>query len=138
MRHLMRLSVGPLAGVALFLAGCGHASSPPPKPAPSPTVALHLSAGPVVAAPNGEFKVVLTATGQQVGKTYSLLAIGAVYSHVGIPSLGAREGRSWTVEYAEEGTSGQTRFSLSGPLPALAGPGPSAAPPASNTVVVKW
>lgn len=131
MRYVFRLSLGLLAGVALLVAGCGHASSPPPKPAPSPAVALHLSAGPVVAVGGGEFKVLLTATGQQVGKSYSLLASGAVYAHVGIPALGARDGSSWTVEYTEEGTSGRTRFVLSGPVP-------SARPPVSNTVVVKW
>ena len=131
MRHFFRLSLGLLAGATLFLAGCGHASSPPPKVSPRLGAELHLSAGPVRAAANGEHIVVLTATGQQVGKSYSLLASGAVYAHVGIPALGARDGSSWTVEYTEEGTSGRTRFVLSGPVP-------SARPPVSNTVVVKW
>ena len=133
MRHLMRLSVGLLAGVALLVAGCGQAVSPPPKST------LHLSAGPVKAGPNGEHVVVLTALGAaKVGKTYSLTATGAPFHRLGVPSLGTRERAGWTVEYTEEGTAGQTKFTVSGPLPALAGPGPSAAPPRSNTVVVTW
>lgn len=132
MRHFLRLSVGLLAGVTLFLAGCGQASSPPPKVSPRLGAELHLSAGPVRAAANGEHIVVLTATGQaKVGKTYSLSASGAVFSPLGVPFLGARDGSSWTVEYTEEGTSGRTRFVLSGPVP-------STSPGRSNTVVVTW
>ena len=140
MRYFLRLSVGLLAGAALLVAGCGQAASPPHKGrAASPAVALHLSAGPVVAAANGEFKVVLTALGAaKVGETYTLSASGAPFHRLGVPFLGTRERAGWTVEYTEEGTSGQTSFVLSGPLPALAGPGPSAPPPRSNTVVVKW
>ncbi len=130
MRHLMRLSVGLLAGVALFLAGCGHASSPPPKAHANLGSALHLSAGPVVAVGGGEFKVVLTGIGQQVGKSYSLTATGATFHRLGM-ALGAPEGSSWQIQYTEEGTSGRTRFTMLGPVP-------SAAPPTSNTVVVTW
>ncbi len=132
MRYVLRFSVGLLAGAALLVAGCGQAVSPPPKST------LHLSASPVRTGSNGEHIVVLTSMGQQVGKTYTLTPSGAPFHRLGVPFLGTRERTGWTVEYTEEGVSGQTRFVLSGPVPALAGPGPSASPPRSNTVVVTW
>ncbi len=134
----LRLSVGALGAAALLVAGCGHAASAPPKAHANVASALHLSAGPVKAGPGGEHIVVLTATGQQVGKTYTLTPSGAPFHRLGVPFLGTREDGSWTVEYTDEGVSGQTSFVLSGPVPSLAGPGPSASPPRSNTVVVTW
>lgn len=132
MRYCWRRSVGLLAGVALFVAGCGQASSPPLKAHAAAGSALRLSAGPVKAAANGEHIVVLTATGQaKVGKSYSLTASGAVFAPLGVPSLGTRKRAGWTVEYREEGTSGRTRFVLIGPVP-------SASPGRSNTLVVWW
>ncbi len=125
MRYFLRVSVGLLAGAALLVAGCGQAVSPPPKST------LHLSASPVRTGSNGEHIVVLTSTGQQIGKTYTLTPSGAPFHRLGVPSIGTREDGNWTVEYTEEGTAGRTRFVLSGPVP-------NASPPRSNTVVVKW
>jgi hypothetical protein len=84
----------------------------------------------VKSAANGEHIVVLTATGQQVGKTYTLAPVGARCRQLEA-AVGTREGHSWSVEYTEEGTAGRTRFVLSGPVP-------SAAPVKSNTAVVVW
>lgn len=131
MRYFLRFSVGLVATAGFFVAGCGQPSPLPQKPAASPTVALHLTAGPVRVEANGKFKVVLIATGQQVGETYTLSASGAGFASLGGPALGTREGSSWSVEYVEEGTSGRSKFVLTGPVP-------SASPGKSNTVVVTW
>lgn len=130
MRYFLRLSVGGLAAAAIFLAGCGHAASPPPKGAPAQhPAALHLSAGPVRAAANGEHSVVLTATGEVVGKSYSLAPTGAPFHRLGGPALSVLSSH-WIVKWTEEGTSGRTRFTLSGPQPGRAS--------VSSTVVVQW